>query len=1278
MFDKMANVESFNDPSRLALLNQLCKLIFGKELRQLNTFGQGFMRQAGFGIMNSYGDKFGINDAGQNFAVLHQAVARSAGFRPMDQNGNFSSGQISGPGATTLGIARQLNSVVGSMGKTGTNAINTHETAGLSQTTMSQMMGQILRERGGIRSGEYMQAKNVKPGVAGTEEAIQKALEHGADPKSEGIKRAVKAAGGVKAVQRVNEWADNQKELEEQQKEARERVTRIRKKVAKGKASKKDLEQAEKEEEDLTTKVEAAKNINNERNAVKEAAKRVSKLEKMEKEGHKDFKKADLEQAKEDLDRARKKENEVAIDSVRKSKGQFKDIKVAGKEIGDMDFGDLGEADIEAVMTGKIDIGSISAPLSKELKASVKATAKNVKELTDIFGTDNFNELQSMAKKLQMGSLTDSKNIQNVANRIRQAKAVAERSGRTVQEVFEEQAAIAESFKDLNGYEADGNVIEKIQRAREVAQRNAESGATELTAEEQEAKMIDAENIMTRENRDLINVNYLMNKNSDSKDEKTQKTIAEYRELQKKLDAAKTPEEARQIKNQMVQLGVSQFGGQIVRAETTSRAADKDPRSREVINKELERVTLQNDATTFAKNIKYSDNLRAGYEELYGENWEEAAKKNYGEVAATYGNDYTAFERDRKMGEQKRRKLDEALSGKSDAEKEAVYAKERELENLQEKYDNAKTDEEKEELKKQIDTKNEELNNLGGEKYAQARKEQDEQQEKELQAYGETLKKGGIKGEAYERAMNAKRRVLRNSSSTNATRQQELDNIKATSESSKAAGAMESTEQQAMNNLDKLDQFEKEISGKGETLGNQSELKKMLTNVVTGGQEINADTALAAWLDEEDQKKSGLVKYDGDGNIKVDADKINEGEKNITAIKENATDEEKKKYAQNEKIRKMFGAGSEEEMLEILNNKEKMREKMAELSDSGKAMFRKVGEGENATYIGVDSAEQDTMVADQQKRQEKIAEKTKYLKGLKLDDIKVTDEGVEYIEANGKKIEGRAAIEKYITSEAANNPEYMKQLEEQAAGGDKRAAGYVEQVKNLQESKAIDVGEGKTIGEMSDAYNKKSFKWRKTLAPISLLFGDNYDKKQWKDFSDEEKAEFDNSESLYNLKRVMAEGKTSAFREEFADKDNRKRLKEIADKNGIEFDGKNIDSIKAEDMERLAALYGEENKDFKAKYNKYDYLTNAEDLKKSGEIGADGKVRIKDFNGSGEEVVIDTNDTATRDLLNSQSEAMGKEGFQDDAQAAQRNMASALETLSKCVTSDGRIKITHW
>lgn len=1259
MFDKIANVENYNDPSRLALLNQISKLIFGKELNQLNGVGQGFMRQAGFGIMNSYGHHFGINDAGQNMAILNQAVARSANFRVMDQNGNYSRGTVSGPGATTLGIARQLNSTAYSMTKSDTNARNTHATNGLSQTTVAQMMGQLVRERGGVRTGEYIQAKNVTPGVEGAEEAIEKSLAQGADPKSEQMKRAVKAVAVAKAVNQVEGWLEHEEKLKDMQKDAQKNTKEVRKRFEKGKATKEEMEKAEEEERKVNVRVKAVENIRNEQKAYKEAEKQVKKLEEMEREGHEDFKKADLEKARAERDRARYASDNAALNEVKKNSKEFKNIKVAGKSIGEMDFSNIDSGVIEAVLKGDLDIGSITNKLSKELKEGVKATSKNVKELSDIFGTDNFNELQNVAKQLQMGSLTDAKNVGEVANRIRNAKAVAERTGRSVSEVFEEQAAIAQSFKDLNGYNADSNVIEKLQRVREAAQRNTESGATKLTADEQVAKAIDAENIIKRENRRGINVEYLMNQNRDSLDPEMQKTIAQYDALKQQLNQAQTPAERKQILKQMERLGISTFGADIVNAETTSRAADEDPRSSEFLSGEAEFVTRHQDATRFAKNIKNSENIRKGYEKIYGPNWEEQAKKNFGDVTTTYGGDYKQLENDRKLGKTQRKELEQALEGKSAEEKRKVYKAEQEVENLKDKLKNAKTDEEKTQIKAEIEQAEENLDKLGGEKYAEARKKNEEEIEKIIEAFKADLDtNSNWSEEDKQRAVEAKRRVIENERSTNFTRNQENANIKATIESSKAAGSMLSMQQIANAKMENADQFEKDISGKGEQVSNRSEIQKIVAGVTVGNEEINADTAFTAWQDTETQKGSGLLTYDEDGKIKVDAKKINEGSRDITAIKENATDAEIDEYARNEKLRKMYGAESEEEMRELLKNKSKMQQRMMALQDQGKASFRKIGEGDNATYIGVGSEEEDKMVAEQQETQKKLNEKTKYLKGMQVDDIKVDPEkGIQSIEINGEEIKGKAAISKAIAKNAASNPEAMQHLRELAEKGDERAKTLVSQAEGYGTMRASGMKSYSKVGDM-----------------VSVM-GKNFDKK-WEDLTPEEQAMY-GSESNYNLQRVQFAQKYNTMKEEFENKDARQEMLQIAKDNDINWDGKDIRSLSPEAMETIARIRGENNKKFKENYTAKDWLQDPEEIKKRAD--KDGKLKIQGVGKKAKDsVTIDTNDAATRATVNAAGELAGNGGLGGDESSVQKGMLSSLEALSRCVTPEGRLKITQW
>lgn len=128
----------------------------------------------------------------------------------------------------------------------------------------------------------------------------------------------------------------------------------------------------------------------------------------------------------------------------------------------------------------------VTKQVTSELLEGIRTASENVKALGDIFGTQDFEALQANAKALGMGSLTDKRNIASIKQRIERANVQATMSGRSVQEVMQEQADIMGGLSGLYGGQAfvPAQEAERLQKLRTNALRANELGMTTATADE--------------------------------------------------------------------------------------------------------------------------------------------------------------------------------------------------------------------------------------------------------------------------------------------------------------------------------------------------------------------------------------------------------------------------------------------------------------------------------------------------------------------------------------------------------------------------------------------------------------------------------------------------------------------------------------------------------------------------------------------------------------------------------------------------------------------------
>ena len=1271
MFDKIANVENYNDPERLGLLNTISQLLFGKPVDKLNDFASGLMKVMGQYLMNSYGDLVGLSDAGQNFASMHQAVARTGNFRPMDQNGKFMSGSIQGPGAVTLGITRSLSDMVKKMYDP--EDINTdYITGGVSQLTTSQAVGQLIRERGGIRDGEYIHMQDVKPGAKGAEEALQKAIDKGLDENDPSVKEMAKAVAATKAQDEVIRWGEKDADdrLKKDLDDAKSKRKQAEKDFKEGKIEQQELDKAKEQEEMMEKRREGGKEMRESVKEFNEAQDEVEALQKRADAGEDVTKELIVAEAK--RDDARIKMQDKARSVASENKKYLLQEKVAGIDMSELDLDDVSQDIIDAVRKGKVEAGGLTRGIKDEIKESLKNSKRNIKDLTEIFGTDNFEELKHAADQLSMGSLVDSKNVANVAKRIRTAKAEAERTGRSVKEVLEEQAAIASTIELMTGYKPGAATVERIQRQREQADRNIETGATTLTREEQDAKLIDAESILQRENQEIFNSHYLMKKLENSEDPQARAAKAEYDALEKQLEEAKTPAERDAIKQKMLDISRGIFGYNMTTSEQVSRQANQEDNAyqEEYKQKMKDQITTQEDANYYKNNIKNSPILREQYEKRYGENWEQVAEAEYGQIAKTYGNQYDKFEADRKAGANQRKDLESTLT---DENRELVHAKEREIEDLKEQYKFATDPHEKARLKDEIEHAEEVLDQLGGEEYAKKRQEIEKETDEELEAYADTLRKGDFTEEEISEAVEARRKVIENSRSTDTTKTIALDTVKDVSQQSRSAASTESMENKAKAKAGYRDQFEKELETDREETYTKKFMESIIKSFATDGAHVTEKTALASYMKEH---IGDSVEYDPEtGNAVVDTDKLNdEKEEGIAAIKVNASDEEKQKYASNAKVREMLGVETEEEALELLNDPAKLQDRLMELSDNNKRYVTKMGEGDGEAIVLVDRPKMDEMIDSQEKDQAKIQDHLKFFKGTNLDNIDVGIDGVRKIEVGGKEETDPRAIDEWIAGQAQGGTEVRKNLEELAKSEDKATAERASKILELaDEESEIDLFNGgafKTMGEMKDVMGKK------------------FDKK-WEDLDENQKALY-GSESAYNLARAQAKQKNYAL--DKAVEDDEETIIKIAETLGIKnAKGKkwkgDVSELSADDQRRIAVEYGMRNKDwYTDEWNKLDWMNSEEGL--NAHKDKSGKIKFSGVAGDDkEEFTIDASEYHTSGRLRRNMENQGTAPGQDKEGAGGgegggligviKLIYEGIQYLCSCISPSGSLKVTN-
>lgn len=150
---------------------------------------------------------------------------------------------------------------------------------------------------------------------------------------------------------------------------------------------------------------------------------------------------------------------------------------------------DLSEAMLAAteqfVYTGG-NLTTVSDKMSEDLKKGLAANAENIRKLTKVLGTDNFAELEQVARTLHMGSLKNEQDANRIREHMLDAEKTAMATGRTVQEVLGVQGNMVRILAPVYGSEEFVNrkaLMSSMDRF-EVYEKNKRTGHDYRTQQE--------------------------------------------------------------------------------------------------------------------------------------------------------------------------------------------------------------------------------------------------------------------------------------------------------------------------------------------------------------------------------------------------------------------------------------------------------------------------------------------------------------------------------------------------------------------------------------------------------------------------------------------------------------------------------------------------------------------------------------------------------------------------------------------------------------------------
>ena len=437
--NKIAQSISYNSAFAKFIKNKAANILAGKNFDQLPANMQAVAEELIHAFLLNKGDSIGWEDPGANYMVLANALASSGNGMPVNviaEDGK-SVGSVLGYGATHSGVARSLTSWIEQRSFNEYGERRSDITKGLSTSLQTGIVGQYMIDRGGLKEGDVIQTKF--DGDADVmRDQINDLKKRGVDMNAEDVQTAMRAQA---VLQRKKEF--------ESQDSAINREVRL----------------AENSSIEAQTELKHAIDNGADRETVKKLqAKAVAAQTKL-------------------------------LGALEKRDEQFKN-KIGGTYIqgeGDRKGFSVSSEDLEnatRAAEGKMGGTFVTADLKKELENVINKNASTVKELSEIFGTNSFSELQTAVKQLGLGSLSSEKDVQEIKKRVSEAKAIALKTNRSVQEVMQEQADVATAFSSiLGGRTMDAKTITRIMQGAQQAQTNYENGSGTKTGAQATAEV---------------------------------------------------------------------------------------------------------------------------------------------------------------------------------------------------------------------------------------------------------------------------------------------------------------------------------------------------------------------------------------------------------------------------------------------------------------------------------------------------------------------------------------------------------------------------------------------------------------------------------------------------------------------------------------------------------------------------------------------------------------------------------------------------------------------
>lgn len=268
--------------------------------------------------------------------------------------------------------------------------------------------------------------------------------------------------------------------------------------------------------------------------------------------------------------------------------------------------------------------------LEKNIQDAFDAVGDNIKSLSNLFQTEDLNQLKSYAKALGMDSITSAESAASVRSEMRRIATISDLTGRSPQEVAAEYVQISSGMSSMyGGRAASSGLISTVFNAGVAPGMSGNSGIFTKEAAQSAAmrSVANSQNMMEGAIVARAAMEHLGGNVSEA-------TRQEYAQLAAKRDAAYASgdyESVRAIDRQMQRFAVRNFGEQVNSTEFKEMAFAKYSEEDVAgINNARANRNISEETSKFARRMKLSKGQRS------------AMESTMSQLLDTFGNDEMA------------------------------------------------------------------------------------------------------------------------------------------------------------------------------------------------------------------------------------------------------------------------------------------------------------------------------------------------------------------------------------------------------------------------------------------------------------------------------------------------------------------------------------------------------------------------------------------------------------------------------------------------------------